>query len=369
MRRRAYLLVALSLPGVALFDSISNSETSMLMAEAMAPSTAVTLLEPASNSVVYSGHPKYIWTSAGGPDSMSGFQYELHVSPDSNLTFPEVLATLTDTTQWQLSPLDIGGRHWWKVISRDSLGTATESAIGSFHVYLPGDVNESHDITTADIIRIVNFVFKSASLGVQECAADINGEADVTSGDIVYLVDHVFRGGAAPEPSCVTEASMYWPLAEGNYWLYQLCWGTQPCVDSAHRMEIVSRGADTAVVLGQPWWNDTLRLRQQGPAIDWRWPDTGWNPFYRFRGGTWARPDGPWSCNDTMFFAIPQADSIVTPAGTFHGYLRVLSVRHCSDAGMFEEWWAPGVGLIGWVQDNFAGARRFYLSDYRAKLD
>jgi len=355
--------------GVTVSNLIFAAGSATAIAKAEAYSSTMTLLEPAPNGVVYSGHPKYRWSGASGEVSMSGFEYDLYVDTDSQFTLPEVVTNLVDTSQWQISPLPLGTRYWWKVIIRDSIGVATDSAVGSFRTYRPGDVNESHNLTAADIIQIVNFVFKSAALGAPDCTADIDGAAGVTAGDIVHLVAHVFRGGAAPEASCVPDGLLYWPLADGNYWLYELCWGAQPCIDSAHRMEVVHRGADTAVVAGPLWVEDTLTIRQLGSAVDMRWPDTAWNSFYRFEAGMWARPPGGMICNDTVFTAIPETDSIVTPAGTFYGCLRVQSAKRCMDGGLVAEWWAPGVGLVCWVQDNIGGYQYFYLTAYRAGAD
>ena len=68
--------------------------------------------------------------------------------------------------------------------------------------------------TAADIVHVVNHVFKSNPLAVPHCAADVDYGSGVTGGDIIYLVAHVFRGGAALTASCGPEGSIYWPLAE-----------------------------------------------------------------------------------------------------------------------------------------------------------
>jgi hypothetical protein len=369
MRRSAFLSVVVLLMYLGLIHARSYWLPYASAAEATPHSPSVTLLEPPEGGIVYSGHPEFVWTSAAGADSMDGYHYDLYVSSDSDFTSSNVTASLLDTTHWELSPLSLGTRYWWKIISRDSLGTATPSATNSFYTYFPGDVNESHDLTAADIIGVVNYVFKSATLGAPECAADVNGVPNVTSSDIVALVAHVFRGGAAPAPGCLSDAPIFWPLSEGSYWVYELC-SAGPCFDSAQRMEVVHRALDTAIVVGQPWWwSGTVTVRQQGPNVDWRWPDTGWSPFYRFEVGTWTRADMSLHCNDSVFVATLETDSIITPAGTFHDCLRIQSARHCSDGGMIAEWWAPGVGLVAWIEDSFVAYQYYYLTDYHISPD
>jgi hypothetical protein len=49
----------------------------------------------------------------------------------------------------------------------------------------------------------VNFVFKSAAAPKPcEGAGDVNCSGGVTSADIIYLVNYVFKGGLAPCDAC-----------------------------------------------------------------------------------------------------------------------------------------------------------------------
>ena len=60
-------------------------------------------------------------------------------------------------------------------------------------ITLPGDVNLSGTLTSADIIYLVNHVFKGQQ-APQPCAAngDVNCSGNVTSADIIHMVNHVF---------------------------------------------------------------------------------------------------------------------------------------------------------------------------------
>lgn len=74
---------------------------------------------------------------------------------------------------------------------------------GSCLVTLTGDVNVSGNITSADIIVEVNYVFKSGA-PPQPCVAagDTNCSGTITSADIIGLVNYTFKGGAAPCNVC-----------------------------------------------------------------------------------------------------------------------------------------------------------------------
>jgi hypothetical protein len=70
-------------------------------------------------------------------------------------------------------------------------------------VALTGDVNLSGNITSSDIIVMINFVFKSGLVPMPcEAAGDANCSGSLTAADIIELVNFVFKGGAAPCDVC-----------------------------------------------------------------------------------------------------------------------------------------------------------------------
>jgi hypothetical protein len=69
--------------------------------------------------------------------------------------------------------------------------------------FVPGDVDEDMNVTSADAIYLVNCVFKGGPHPQPffECGdADCSGA--ITSADIIGLVDYVFKGGSAPCDVC-----------------------------------------------------------------------------------------------------------------------------------------------------------------------
>jgi plastocyanin len=91
----------------------------------------------------------------------------------------------------------------------DGLGDACDPCLGdptntcNDPACSPGDVNSDGSITSADIIYMVNHVFKGgpAPEPVPE-SGDVNCDTNLTSADIIYLVNFVFKGGPAPCASC-----------------------------------------------------------------------------------------------------------------------------------------------------------------------
>jgi hypothetical protein len=83
----------------------------------------------------------------------------------------------------------------------DDIGDACDEP--ACQIVMTGDVNLSSTITSADIIAVVNYVFKSGAEPLPCAAAgDVNCNGTVTSADIIYLVGYVFKSGPLPCDVC-----------------------------------------------------------------------------------------------------------------------------------------------------------------------
>jgi hypothetical protein len=70
-------------------------------------------------------------------------------------------------------------------------------------VWNTGDVNLDLFVTPADIIHVVNYVFKGGfSPSPCPAAADVNCSGQVTSSDLINLVNYIFKGGQSPCDVC-----------------------------------------------------------------------------------------------------------------------------------------------------------------------
>jgi subtilisin family serine protease len=107
------------------------------------------------------------------------------------------VVTIIEQTAFDLDSLNPG--------LEGKLGCGRIDPLAAVSAWWPmaGDVNGSGHITTADIIFLVNFVFKSGQPPAELSAADVNASCDITSSDVVYLVNYNFKAGPAPLPGCV----------------------------------------------------------------------------------------------------------------------------------------------------------------------
>jgi hypothetical protein len=70
-------------------------------------------------------------------------------------------------------------------------------------VTLPGDANEDGTTTSADLIYLVNYIFKSGFVPSPcEAVADANCTGSVDSADLIFLVNFFFKSGPAPCDIC-----------------------------------------------------------------------------------------------------------------------------------------------------------------------
>lgn len=77
------------------------------------------------------------------------------------------------------------------------------SEVSDCVVELPGDVNISGAVNAADIIYLINAIFKEGPLP-KPCmaAADVNCSGSVNTTDVIFLINHIFKSGPAPCQFC-----------------------------------------------------------------------------------------------------------------------------------------------------------------------
>jgi hypothetical protein len=86
----------------------------------------------------------------------------------------------------------------------DSIRVASDpAATECCAIYTVADVNSSGAVTSADIIYLVNYVFKGGPCPLPCCAnGNINCDDVVSSADVIRLVNYVFKSGIPPCDIC-----------------------------------------------------------------------------------------------------------------------------------------------------------------------
>lgn len=71
-------------------------------------------------------------------------------------------------------------------------------------IVIGGDTNFDRLVNSSDIIRLVNFVFKSGEEPTLKPTGDIDCSGSISSADIILLVNFVFKSGAMPCNPCTS---------------------------------------------------------------------------------------------------------------------------------------------------------------------
>jgi len=127
-------------------------------------------------------------------------RYDLHIIHDSLGA-----STGSDTTihndlvkNIHIDTLDIG-RYEWKVKAKDNWGAETWSEqTWGFVYFIRGDVNGDGIINSADIVYLINYLFKDGPEPDPLWAGDCNCDGVINSADVVYLINYLFKGGPPP---------------------------------------------------------------------------------------------------------------------------------------------------------------------------
>lgn len=66
----------------------------------------------------------------------------------------------------------------------------------------PGDANGDGAVSVADIVYLINYLFKDGPEPPDMNLADVNADCRVSVSDVVYLINYLFKSGPAPQQGC-----------------------------------------------------------------------------------------------------------------------------------------------------------------------
>ena len=181
-------------------DSTEYSNVFSLITECDA-GAAPTLLSPPQSAVVKDTSTLFAWDSVS--DALS-YRLQLSTAPDFSTTD---LDSQLVNLECQVGGLMDLTTYYWRVNTTNDCATGswTESqfTVNLCPVQLTGDVNVDGLLTSADVIYLVNYAFRSGPGPLPvESAGDVNCNYVVTSADIIYMVNHIFKGQPPPCDVC-----------------------------------------------------------------------------------------------------------------------------------------------------------------------
>jgi len=152
------------------------------------------LISPADDVNVCSPDVDFelVWSCAG-----EDLLYTLEYDQDPGFPAPTVVEDLADTS-WIAA---FGrGTHYWRVKSVNECGKESpyQEPPFSFYVFAAGDATNDGIVNVADVVRIVNYLYKNGEEPDPVGSGDASCDGIVDLADIVWLITYLYKSGPAP---------------------------------------------------------------------------------------------------------------------------------------------------------------------------
>jgi uncharacterized repeat protein (TIGR01451 family) len=140
------------------------------------------------------------WSGADDPGGSGIAAYTVYVKTDGGPYLP----WLTDTTATSaVFHGELGHTYYFSCTAVDNVGYREErhptfDARTTVRSFLRGDSNKDGKITVADIVYLINYLFKGGPTPVPIQSGDVNCDGKTTVSDVVYLINYLFKGGPPP---------------------------------------------------------------------------------------------------------------------------------------------------------------------------
>ena len=174
------------------------------------------LLTPEDSSFTCDFTPTFTWTGsslilAGGSGIETGgtgfgswlasVTYTLQYSPDPSFTEATTIEDIAENTYIVPDTVALDDTtYYWRVEAVDAADNHSgyQEHPFQFTVFVAGDANRDGVINVADIVYLVNYLYRSGDPPDPEAAGDANGDGIVNVADVVYLVNYLYKGGDPP---------------------------------------------------------------------------------------------------------------------------------------------------------------------------
>jgi hypothetical protein len=152
------------------------------------------LISPADQANVCSPDTHQLVWSKSGEDII----YTLEYAEDSNFTLGVVSITDLEDTSYSVEL----SRHtyWWRVKATNPCGKDSpyQDPPHSFYVYASGDATNDGVVDAADVVYIINYLFRGQNPPDPLESGDASCDGKVDASDVVWLVGYLFREGLPP---------------------------------------------------------------------------------------------------------------------------------------------------------------------------
>ncbi len=156
---------------------------------------------PANGASGVSTTPTLSWTG-GDPDPGDDVFYDVYLG---TALPPNLVSSNQSLTTFVPAALTVNQLYYWRVDAKDQLGLSTAGEIWTFTTasgFVCGDADASTQVSIADAVYIINYIFSGGPAPNPLAAADVDCSGQVSIADVVYIINYIFAGGAAPCAGC-----------------------------------------------------------------------------------------------------------------------------------------------------------------------
>ncbi len=177
---------------IANFSSRGPSDCDMISKkpEVVAPGVQV------YSSVPGGGYEQYGWdgTSMAGPHVAGVVALMRQANPD--LDVDSIKQILINTAVDLGVPGEDNTYGWGIIDAYQAVLAAIESA------YVPGDANGDELVDLADLVYLINYLYRDGPSPDPPAAGDPNADCIIDVADVVYLINYLYRDGSPPQHGC-----------------------------------------------------------------------------------------------------------------------------------------------------------------------
>lgn len=150
---------------------------------------------PDEADVCFPDTHEFVWSEAG-----EDLFYTLQYADDS--TFTTGVVTVTDLEDTTYAVVLSRQTYYWHVKADNLCGkeSSYQEHTFSFLIYQTGDATGNGAVDAADIVYIINYLFRGDDPPDPFESGDATCDGEVNASDIVWLTSYLFRNG--PEPCC-----------------------------------------------------------------------------------------------------------------------------------------------------------------------
>jgi hypothetical protein len=136
---------------------------------------------------------EFVWSKAG-----EDLSYTLQYADDPDFTSGVV--TVTDLVDTSYAAELSRQTYYWHVNAANQCGkeSAYQEEPFSFYVFESGDATNDGVVDAADIVYIINYLYREDPPPVPMESGDATCDGDVNASDVVLLIGYLFRDGPAP---------------------------------------------------------------------------------------------------------------------------------------------------------------------------